>query len=588
MSSTSTRGSSHAAASRTLLLGAFTFSFFFFFLAAPSVFGQAYPPEDADTFTIRGIVINSVTHAAVARALVFSADNHFASLTDGDGRFQFKIRHPRNPRNPRSQGNLTNALPPPGTADSRTVTNLFLNARKPGYLDGAGRQVSIDSDGDDPPEVRMSLIPEALITGRVNLPATDGTQEIQVHVYRRQVQEGRANWIPAGSARTRATGEFRLANLHEGDYKLFTGELLDSDPLTVDPRGPLFGYPPAYFPSAADFESAAIIHLQAGQIFSATLTPSRKEYYRVRIGVVNVPPGAGVGVFVEPQGHRGPGYSLGFNTNDSAVEGTLPNGSYTVEAISYGENGSTGTVNFSVNGAPVRGLNMALVPNGFIEARVRDERTKSDNNPPQSPLNLASAFNVRLAPTGEFTQANVLWLRPSRNQEDESLQVGGAPPGTYRVRAGCYPWGYVASVNSGGRDLLQQPLVVGLGAAIPTLEITIRDDGAELQGTIDNWPRDERMPMPRNASGDEPTVVLLPAPDGAGQFCQMPASPTGEFSFPQVPPGEYRVIAFDHLPQDLEYENHDAMQKYDSNALAVRLVVGQKERVRLTLTAWGD
>jgi len=572
------------ATSRIPLIGAFTLVLLF--ARNPALSAQDGQSQSDDTYTIRGIVINSVTHAAVAHALVVSADNRFAKLTDGDGRFQFKIRRP--PRQQNQGPVFTDSLSRGGMAQSRSVSSIFLMARKPGYFDSGGQQFWIDAEGDDPPEVRLSLIPEARITGRVNLSANDGTDKIQVQVYQRQVQEGRAHWIPAGSVTTRANGEFRFANLREGDYKLFTEELLDNDPLTFNPRGPTFGYPPVYFPSATDFESAAVIHLTAGQVFSATLTPSRREYHSVRLGVLNAPPGGAVGVSVQPQAHRGPGYSLGFNMNDSAIEGMLPDGSYTVEVTSYGETGGTGTVNLSVSGGPVRGSSVSIVPHGLIEARVRDERTRADTTLAPGLRNLASALNIRLTPTDEFTPGNSRWLQPAQDQENESLQFGNVPAGTYRVRAGCNPVGYVAAVNSGGRDLLQQPLVVGLGAAIPPLEITIRDDGAQLQGKIENWPPEQRKQTPSNRLGDAPTVVLLPMPDSSGQFCQMPATPTGEYNFPQVPPGEYRVLTFEHLPQDLEYENREAMQKYESSGLAVRLVAGQKEHLRLTLTTGSE
>jgi len=36
-----------------------------------------------------------------------------------------------------------------------------------------------------------------------------------------------------------------LCELSAGSYKLLTHELLDRDPLTFNPRGQLFGYPPS-------------------------------------------------------------------------------------------------------------------------------------------------------------------------------------------------------------------------------------------------------------------------------------------------------------------------------------------------------
>src|SRR5690242_10028719 len=41
--------------------------------------------------SIRGRVLNRLTHEPISRALVFSADQKYAALTDDYGRFEFKL-----------------------------------------------------------------------------------------------------------------------------------------------------------------------------------------------------------------------------------------------------------------------------------------------------------------------------------------------------------------------------------------------------------------------------------------------------------------------------------------------------------------
>jgi hypothetical protein len=524
-----------------------------------------------DSVTIRGTVINSATQAGVPHALIFSADNRLARFTDDEGRFEFKIPRPK---------------PPQTQAQSKVMTMIVFMARKPGYLDASSDQVWLDSSSEDSPsDLRISLTPEALIVGRVNLPSNDGVEKIQVAVYRREVQDGTPQWVQAGNVTSRANGDFRFANLHEGDYKLFTEELLDQDPVTLDPRGPRFGYPPVYFPSAADFESAAVIHLKAGQTFSASLSPSRREYYRVKLNVLSGPM-QGLAVSVEPQAHRGPGYSLGFNNSDNTIQGMLPSGTYTVEVTRYGAEGGSGSLSFSVNGAPVVGPTLAVVPNSVIPVTLHDERTKGDNTYAPGTSNLLNAFQVRLVSHDEFRRIGPLGVQlSSQNAEEDSAQINNVPPGTYRVRSGCNPTGYVAAVNSSGRDLLQQPLLVGPGAAVPALEVTVRDDGAEVEGQIEDWPEPGRKSanFGFHLGANTPTVLLLPMPGSAGQFCQGGIGPSGEFQFTQVPPGDYRVLAFERLPSDLDYENREAMRQYESQAQELHLTAGQKEQLRLKL-----
>jgi hypothetical protein len=526
-----------------------------------------------DSYTIRGTVVNSATHAAIGRALVYSADNRFATMTDDQGHFEFKVPLHESEQTPPSRqvaGSVffSSAVAPPGDS--------FFMARKPGYLllenGEPGTQVELGTSS----EITISLMPEALIIGHVNLPTNDGMDKIQVEIHRREVQDGRAHWVPAGGTPARANGDFRFANLRKGDYKVFTNELLDRDLLTFDPRGQLYGYPPVYYPSAADFEDASIIHLNAGESFPVSLTPSRREYYPVKVNVMNAALGAGYNTTVGLQGHRGPGYSLGYDQNESTIQGMLPNGNYTVELVNLGENGASGKLNFSVNGAAVEGLSLMLVPSNAIEVRLNDERTNAQPG--------LLAFGAMLVRRDEFGAPNTVAMQPPKNPQDENIVFTNVSPGSYSVRTGGIPYGYMAAVSSGGNDLLRQPLVVGFGAATPPIEITIRDDGAQIDGNVENWRKEERPTVihsfSRNGQG---VVVFLPIADSAGQFRQTWISPNGDFNLPQLPPGEYRVIAFDHWPEDLEYESAEAMQKYQSKGQLLRVVAGQSEHLRLSL-----
>ena len=64
-------------------------------LATGSVFAvravaqeQQFPPRPS---SIRGTVINGVTHEPIARALVYTQDNRFAAWSDSDGHFEYPL-----------------------------------------------------------------------------------------------------------------------------------------------------------------------------------------------------------------------------------------------------------------------------------------------------------------------------------------------------------------------------------------------------------------------------------------------------------------------------------------------------------------
>ena len=56
----------------------------------------------------------------------------------------------------------------------------------------------------------------------------------------------------------------------------------------------------------------------------------------------------------------------------------------------------------------------------------------------------------------------------------------------------------------------------------------------------------------------------------------------GKYVLPQVPPGDYRILAFD-TPQRLEYRNPVVLRTYESKGQIVHVAAGQKVQVTVEL-----
>lgn len=561
---------------------------------------QGTQPENKPADGIHGIVVNSVTHEPIGRALVYSPDNRFATMTDSEGRFEFTFAQDEsNPK--KDQSSAASAFGSTMTTCNGGACTTYtsskggayqlhtLTARKPGFLNDQNEGRNLPSDtGKD---FTIALTPEALIVGRVVLASSEASDKIQLELYRREVQEGRAHWILAGSTSTKSNGEFRFAELAAGKYKLLTRELLDRDPLIFDPRGQLYGYPPVYFPAASDFAGGETIQLGAGQIFQADISLVRRAYYQIKVPVASPSPGPGVRVVVSVQGHRGPGYALGYNHREQTIEGMLPNGNYTLEASSFGPNSASGLLNISVKNAAFEGSRMTLLPNGSISVNVKEEFTSRTDTRSQDVMMINDHtgikrgpriyLNLRLEPADDFGQERTASLHPSSGAEDEPLVIEGVQPGRYWVRADSAR-GFVASITSGTTDLQHQLLVVGLGGSSPPIEITMRDGTAEIDGTVDGVA----------ASGGTETasahVYCIPLPDSSGEFKEVWVQPDGKFGPQELPPGTYRVLAFDRLQPELEYRNPEAMRAYDAKGQLVRLVAGQKEHLHLQVISTSE
>ena len=551
---------------------------------------QNTQPENKPADSIRGIVVNSVTREPIGRALVYSPDNRFATMTDSEGRFEFSFPQVGSDQNKDDESAKVSSF-------GQTFPGLM--ARKPGFINDQITQ-SLHS-GKSGKEVTLPLTPEALMVGRVVLPTSEASDTIQLDLYRRQVREGRARWILVGSASTKSNGEYRFAELSAGSYKLLTRELMDRDPLIFDPRGQQYGYPPVYFPNATDFAAAHTIQLAAGQIFQADISLVRHAYYPVKVPVANAPPGLGINIVVDVQGHRGPGFSLGYNNQDQMIEGLLPNGNYALEASGFGPNAASGLLNISIKGAVLEGLRMTLSPDGSIGVNVKEEFTSTEGtNSPNvimetGPPPLAAGgprryLNLHLEPADDFVQNRGAWLRPPSGPEDDSLAIDGVPPGRYWVKADSSR-GFVASITSGTTDLQHQPLVVGLGGSSSPIEITMRDAAAEIDGTIEGVASlfngtEGARPSATGASVSTDTsarVYCVPLPDSSGEFRDVWVTPDGKFGPQNLAPGTYRLLAFDRPQPELEYHNPEAMRAYEAKGQLVRLVAGQEEHLHLQL-----
>lgn len=535
----------------------------------PPVSAQA---DQTDNPGVHGTVINTVTHEPIAHAQVYSPDNRFAVMTDDQGRFEIMPQASRD----------NTILTQPGS----------LIARKPGFLNQSDRYVP-GSEIGEAGQFTIYLTPQAIITGRLSITGEDPPDGVMVQLFRRQIRDGVGHWVQESTVQSNSAGEFRFAGLPAGSYRVGTHEIEDRDPVYFTPAGKVFGYPPVYFPQATSFLRAGTINLAAGQVFEADLSLTRQRYYHVKIPVANPVPASGMTVNVSAEGDGAPGYTLGQGP-EHTITGLLPNGTYVVEASTYGQHGleGSGAVNLTVANAPAESARMTILPGGPISVDVKEQFSKTDPNPQvewtsghgghgvlRGPRRY---LNVFLEPASDFRNAYASLRNPARNADggnDETLAIDTVQPGAYWVRVASSR-GYVASVSSGGVDLEQHPLVVGPGGSSPPIEIIMRDDTASFRGTVEGLGA-ESTATPSASQGSPAYIYCIPEGNGPGQFTQIFVQSNGKFESPQMPPGLYRVLAFQYPQDNLEYRNPEAMRSYESRGQVLRLAPGEEQSLQL-------
>ncbi len=129
---------------------------------------------------------------------------------------------------------------------------------------------------------------------------------------------------------------------------------------------------------------------------------------------------------------------------------------------------------------------------------------------------------------------------------------------------------YVESARCGQMNLLTEDINIQAGGPEHPIEIVVRDDFATANGTVtlDGQP----------AQG---TVLLIPEANPRGTVT-FPTNPDGRFQRGDLPPGDYKAIAFDRV-DGLEYTNTEAMRAYSPWEQPVHIPPNGQATVQLEL-----
>lgn len=532
--------------------------------------------------SVHGTVLNRATREPIARALVHTPDNRFAAMTNDRGQFEFKF-----PPQDKTQPPAINSIR--SLEEMRTVEEWFsrnyrpdrILAQKPGFLaDPMG--VSISGTDGEHVEVEILLEPEAHIIGRVQLPDSDSTDRIRLQLYRQEFEEGHERWVQASTFTTWANGDFRFYDLAAGTYKLVTLEQTERDPASFNPSDQLFGYPPSFFGNTHDFASATPIHLASGETFQANISLTRQEYFPVKIRVANAPAAGAPIVEVYPQGKAGPGFSLGYDASEQQVRGSLPNGNFTVRVATQIQESSSGLLNFSVRGGPVENQSVILLPNASLTVNVRKEFSEvpsGGNAEPQGDDDAHAVangwVNVVLTPVEQFGMQRGANSQPTTEGSFATLAIYNVASGSYWLRIESAN-GYAASAVWGGTDVLRHPLTVSSDGSSVPIELTLSNDGAEVSGAVQS----QQSTNSSSSKGaaivpSQAYIYFVPVSDSSGQFRETQTTPDGQFKQTQIPPGTYRVLAFDHQKGELGSANGEILRRYESAGIVIQLSPNQ-------------
>lgn len=513
---------------------------FWSFAASPAVAQQTTP----ELLELRGKVVNSVTGEPVGGALV-QIPGQKAQFTGPDGAFAFPDL-------------------PPG--------DYLPCARKPGFLEGVEPQrlgvARLTAAGQN--EMILKLTPEAIIFGEVKGDDGQPLEGVTLTALHWQVQNGQRQLISAGNAVTDDEGSFRLAELRPGRYYLsFQSNNNGRWPTTSrlgSKKHAEEGYGVQFYPGVPDPGSATAIEIRAGAQIHIMQALSAQRLFDVAGVVQGADPGSGFDLTLNNSTGEMVQNRISMDPKTGQFQITVSAGTYLLRATanrrpSLRSTGS-GLLRLRDDDPPliaalplhiqgdVSGLVVVLGSGISVGVQVREEI-----------LDNAGANNVHqvaLQMTPQQFPASSDWITvpPGPGGQRARTAFEGLVPGTYSViGTPLGPW-YISSMRCGSVDLLRDDLTLAPGAAPPPIDVTLRDDGAQLTVRI--------------MESGQPAVagVALFSPEYPKRS-QLFGS-TNSLSVRNLAPGKYYLIAL-RGAENVEYRDPAAVQPYLAHATEVTL-----------------
>jgi len=488
-------------------------------------------PVKPGTGSIEGVVNDSVTQEPVKKAQVSlggPTGQPLTAVTDEGGRFAFREL-------------------PAGT--------YWLNAWKAGYrpagsILGAEPNPGIAvGDGEQKQGVVLALLPGASISGRVTNGDGSGVRGCSVTAAQYGfvgADRGGSSWRGMEGSSTNEKGEYRMAGLAGGAYRLFVRcdtMLPAPHPLMApdDPRTPHDTYLPRFYGGGLDPSGGTKLRLAAGATMDGIdIQVTRAPALAVRGAVTSSDPDAlagGVNLMLAPAGDQLRellqlnSYADG-QKRTFEFQSVVP-GVYTLYAFA-----TRGDRTFAAERSVTIGktapdpieipLTAGVDLKGSIQIASDDHRTPEEAAPPVIPEGVGQ---VTLVPIGR----PMYGPQPTgRVGADGSFTLTSVLPGRWRLNLGSP--NYIKSVSLGSQPVSPYGFNIGPGAAGP-LAIVLGTAMGTVMVQVAGQPAGHMVTAlvyPAEAEGMDAGLERVGAAMG-GEVIQMGG----------LPPGRYRLLATD-------------------------------------------
>jgi protocatechuate 3,4-dioxygenase beta subunit len=529
----------------------------------------AEPVRPEDRCTIQGTVFSASDGQPLRKAIVrlnriveggrgFGMQATLATMTDASGQYTISGVEP---------GRYRLAVERAGFVSQQYGV-------RPGAVQTGGTILNL-AKGQKMADLIFRLVPQGVITGRVFDEDGDPLQGVAVQCMRQVYVRGRKQWVPVNGQSTNDLGEYRMHSLPAGRYFVSaTHRSVFSD--SGEPGSADESYTATYYPAAIAPDLATAIQVTPGaELRGIDIRLQKAPTVRVMgraVSGVTGRPMAGGSVRVVPRG----GAVLDVrprmgrvDRNGNFVVAGITAGSYWLLADTTQDRAPLhGRMPIDVGSAPLEDLTLTLIAGAEVAGSIRMEG--SDTKP--------SGIRVQFEPK----QIGLGGGSPSVNAgEDGSFTIRPVMPDAYFVRVSGLPdTHYIKSIQFGEADVTDTGVDFSQGIAPARLVITLAAGAVQISGTV----QDARQQPSTSA-----IVILIP--EGARRedpqyYRSAGTDQNGQYTLRGIPPGEYRLYAFDGIDPGM-YMDPEFMKQFDRSGERVSARQSQQETIQLRVIETG-
>jgi hypothetical protein len=479
-----------------------------------------------------------------------------------------------------AQGRFVFENLPPGKYNVRASRNGYFN-----HPDGLPLPMQVVSaltlDASQRESIVIELVPGAAVGGRITDAQGNPLTNVSVSAMKIQYNEGRAAFS-AGSQpqKTDDRGQYRLYWFGPGEYYIRAEY--------ADPRGAIARR--AYYPGTTDSGQARPFLVRGGESFDAmdfSLPVANNIKISGKVTLDGSPPVGGVirTFFLLPRdGRPTEQYPQEFSntiqaqpgmaTTDFVIEarGIAP-GSYDLAPFFLDSANAfhTGRTRIDIGDRDLENVTAFISPDIELSGRLT---FRGEAGPPNwGPFSLQLRSREATAPL--TSRSNTAVIRP-----DGTFSISNVIVGRYQLYIGALPGTlsstlYVSGLRQGALDIRDEG-TIDVRRYTDPLEITVSSGAGKVHGVVEG---------PTGAPYPRAHVALVPQLSRRRNvmfYDRVIADAKGEFNFEGIAPGEYKVFAFEQLPDTAE-QNPEFIARYETLGQSLTISSGatMESRVRL-------